>query len=292
MKQTIFFLLLSSCISALAMDHTEYKIEKEFTLARDKLKIEKEVTQFPDGGGSIKYYLKEANPPTLSLFLCYNCDNECSTKCGSCKGVYYCSKDHQKSDWSRHKKECSIIKKAHNGNIQQMRNFFYASIATALKHKNLINKAANSAGTWTMRTWLRAKQDVACLTDQTVIDAPIHIFLEHIKQLKQLKSEEFDPVKMMEDPTLKTNAIKWIEDLMNTYDLDAPYGIRQYDSTLLIEQTAKSPYGLDFLKEKFKDKNSWKQIRQDILANEINIKEVIVQNGESNNNWTLEVIVQ
>jgi hypothetical protein len=32
--------------------------------------------------------------------------------CGRCKGVWYCSREHQTSDWARHKRECKKSEKA------------------------------------------------------------------------------------------------------------------------------------------------------------------------------------
>lgn len=28
-------------------------------------------------------------------------------RCSGCKGIWYCSREHQKADWKRHKRECS-----------------------------------------------------------------------------------------------------------------------------------------------------------------------------------------
>ncbi|XP_065216191.1 SET domain-containing protein SmydA-8-like [Planococcus citri] len=37
---------------------------------------------------------------------CWICDNTSSKKCSACKQINYCSIEHQKSDWKRHKKNC------------------------------------------------------------------------------------------------------------------------------------------------------------------------------------------
>eukprot|EP01116_Phalansterium_solitarium_P006920 TRINITY_DN19352_c0_g1_i1.p2 TRINITY_DN19352_c0_g1~~TRINITY_DN19352_c0_g1_i1.p2 ORF type:complete len:482 (+),score=149.80 TRINITY_DN19352_c0_g1_i1:51-1496(+) len=38
--------------------------------------------------------------------VCLICGGKADLQCGRCKSVYYCSADHQKKDWKRHKAEC------------------------------------------------------------------------------------------------------------------------------------------------------------------------------------------
>lgn len=38
---------------------------------------------------------------------CKICNIECLNKCSVCRTIYYCSKEHQKEDWSSHKHNCS-----------------------------------------------------------------------------------------------------------------------------------------------------------------------------------------
>nr|CAI5824243.1 unnamed protein product [Callosobruchus analis] len=41
---------------------------------------------------------------------CAVCQKEATQKCGSCHGVYYCCREHQKADWKNHKKVCRPFK--------------------------------------------------------------------------------------------------------------------------------------------------------------------------------------
>jgi len=47
---------------------------------------------------------------------CVVCGVESSLRCGQCRLVYYCSKDHQKQDWSVHKKSCAPKSSTNNEN--------------------------------------------------------------------------------------------------------------------------------------------------------------------------------
>ena len=46
--------------------------------------------------------------------LCMVCNSESKSVCGKCKATYYCTRDHQRSDWKHHQHECfpseSVIK--------------------------------------------------------------------------------------------------------------------------------------------------------------------------------------
>jgi hypothetical protein len=48
-----------------------------------------------------------AGPEATELLACAVCGKvEGAQKCGRCKAVSYCSKDHQKEDWKSHKAGC------------------------------------------------------------------------------------------------------------------------------------------------------------------------------------------
>ncbi len=42
----------------------------------------------------------------LGKLECAFCGTEAGKKCGKCKAVFYCGVEHQKKDWTRHKKDC------------------------------------------------------------------------------------------------------------------------------------------------------------------------------------------
>lgn len=37
---------------------------------------------------------------------CYVCGSLSSTKCSNCTKIFYCSVEHQRKDWKRHKVNC------------------------------------------------------------------------------------------------------------------------------------------------------------------------------------------
>lgn len=43
--------------------------------------------------------------------LCAICDQHCLLKCSGCRIVWYCSKEHQKLHWKRHKLDCQLFTK-------------------------------------------------------------------------------------------------------------------------------------------------------------------------------------
>ena len=38
-----------------------------------------------------------------------SCSEAAKQKCAACKSLGYCSREHQRSDWKAHKKECQRI---------------------------------------------------------------------------------------------------------------------------------------------------------------------------------------
>lgn len=41
---------------------------------------------------------------------CAICKKTANQKCGGCHLIYYCTKEHQKTDWKNHKKQCRPFK--------------------------------------------------------------------------------------------------------------------------------------------------------------------------------------
>lgn len=53
--------------------------------------------------------IKESSLPIKKTGkMCAVCDVSCKSKCQSCKRVYYCCREHQLSDWRKHKKSCIV----------------------------------------------------------------------------------------------------------------------------------------------------------------------------------------
>lgn len=42
--------------------------------------------------------------------ICEVCKQPATQKCGGCRTVFYCSKDHQKQGWKKHKFSCKPFK--------------------------------------------------------------------------------------------------------------------------------------------------------------------------------------
>ena|SRR3990167_4984008 len=38
--------------------------------------------------------------------LCYVCEAPATKRCSNCKSIFYCTQEHQHSDWARHKLDC------------------------------------------------------------------------------------------------------------------------------------------------------------------------------------------
>lgn len=60
-------------------------------------------------------------------------------KCSRCKGVYYCSKEHQTSDWKNHKRDCVSVN--NSDNPSKINSSLYAS---GIKHSSLLNHQSSS----------------------------------------------------------------------------------------------------------------------------------------------------
>ena len=54
---------------------------------------------------------------------CIVCDEPASLRCSKCKGVNYCGREHQVSDWKRHKTVCgSLASTANNNELKESGN--------------------------------------------------------------------------------------------------------------------------------------------------------------------------
>jgi hypothetical protein len=58
----------------------------------------------------IEYESFHVNVPTTHDFLCVVCGVDCTTRCSSCKKIFYCSRDCQRKNWSHHKLWCPRFK--------------------------------------------------------------------------------------------------------------------------------------------------------------------------------------
>src|SRR3989338_1263566 len=50
--------------------------------------------------------LGENEMAALASSICQVCDADATSRCAACKEVFYCSVDHQRSDWKDHKEDC------------------------------------------------------------------------------------------------------------------------------------------------------------------------------------------
>lgn len=50
----------------------------------------------------------------LVMDKCVVCNENAPFKCAACKAVHYCSTDHQKKDWQKHKVQCRPFKIEHS----------------------------------------------------------------------------------------------------------------------------------------------------------------------------------
>jgi hypothetical protein len=50
------------------------------------------------------------------------CTNPAHSMCGKCLSAYYCSQEHQKADWNRHKRECRILSAKAGGRRKSRRS--------------------------------------------------------------------------------------------------------------------------------------------------------------------------
>lgn len=62
----------------------------------------------PTGNLSNSQEEKESNVSGMSITgPCEVCQCDASLRCGACKAIFYCCKDHQKEDWKNHKPNCT-----------------------------------------------------------------------------------------------------------------------------------------------------------------------------------------
>lgn len=66
------------------------------------------------------------NPDLFYLDKCSICDKPGSKVCGACELAFYCSKEHQKQDWHRHKANCCKYEIIKHGDLG------FCMVATAL----------------------------------------------------------------------------------------------------------------------------------------------------------------
>lgn len=74
---------------------------------------------------------------------CKICNIECSNKCSICKTVYYCTKEHQKLDWTTHKCNCSNMKEIYDSK-KQFRKDTKTKLLECLNESNFSEDVINA----------------------------------------------------------------------------------------------------------------------------------------------------
>lgn len=104
--------------------------------------------------------------------LCKVCGKYSDTHCSGCGCIFYCSVEHQRNDWQRHKKECKEFRKARDG-----------AKADAKKSKNAVRKdrdADSPEGTVSSK----AKQKLLPFRCSQCLYGPPHTFDHALAQGK------------------------------------------------------------------------------------------------------------
>lgn len=163
--------------------------------------------------------------PKLSLYACGICDKESTQRCLNCKGAYYCTTEHQKADWPAHKKVCKIIAQAHIGHIQQIRNFYCASVAATKRFKS--KQCFNETIEWQEKFLVRIAQDIDCSSNPACIAFYDKSKFKDVSMLTQLASiTGSSAVEQLRYAARE--AFNWGLALMENHRLIAPYGIATY----------------------------------------------------------------
>lgn len=163
--------------------------------------------------------------PALSLYFCKICDAPTARMCPRCQGIYYCNAEHQKDDWPKHKQVCKIIAQAHVGHIQQLYNFYRASVTAA--HRLKTEESYRQVVGWHEKFLLRLQQDADCSANQSLREAYENIKLQELNVLTDL-TIDIRVNAISEIAKAATHAYKWAWKLILSETLVPPHGIERY----------------------------------------------------------------
>lgn len=151
-----------------------------------------------------------ARPPADEDRVCVTCTKPASeSKCGKC-GTAYCTRACQLKHWPAHKKACSMIIKANNGDCQAMRTICNAWITVANCEERMKEIAAKRARAWYHRLVARLLQEKACLVEPAVPPMYTELIKDEMPRIVLLLADLEKPTQLIDG---HERAIFWVRDL-------------------------------------------------------------------------------
>jgi len=241
------------------------------------------------GPGFSVFAPRETKPkyPLLSLYQCSNCKKECTKKCSTCQGAYYCSRECQRASWRKHRSDCKILQSAWNGDQYQMERFFIASVnateTTALSKKSK-RMGQDLAFIWLARLLMRNAQDGHC-HKEFPIKEEINLSRHYFSCIKRAGLYRAFSEIQVEEHTKA--ALEWVQDIEKRNTLAAPCSIEhlaknhmrpEREDPTLFDSPSYWPHArfhgcevdittklLDWCKEKAR-KKTWEKIEKHVQA--------------------------